>query len=88
MGMISNKAATIKKAKDIGREMKVEKSPLDNMRDSRKFSSNMGPNTRANTIGAPSYRNFFIKNPDNPEDQHHQHISHIISNTIRSDQTK
>ena len=65
--MIKRRIAVIKKTSEIGREIKIEKSPWDIISDRRNEVSTFCPRTRARIMGAPSYRNFFIKNPNIPK---------------------
>ena len=67
MGMIKSRAAVIKKPSEMGREMKIEKSPCDIISDRRRDVSSFCPRTKARISGAPSYRNLFIRNPKIPK---------------------
>ena len=67
IGMIKSRAAVIKKTSEMGREMKIEKSPRAIINDRRRFVSSFCPRTKARIKGAPSYRNFFIRNPKIPK---------------------
>jgi hypothetical protein len=54
MGTTNNNNATIKKPRDIGREIKIENSPRDIISDCRREVSSSPPSTKARTMGAPS----------------------------------
>ncbi len=51
----------------MGLVRNIQKLPWEESRDSLREFSNIGPKTKARIIGAPSYRNFFIRNPKIPK---------------------
>ena len=67
MGTIKSRAAVIKKPSEMGLVTKIEKSPWDIISERRRDVSSFCPRTKARIMGAPSYPNFFIKNPKIPK---------------------
>ena len=88
MGTIKSRAAVIKKPSEMGRVTKIEKSPWDIISDRRRDVSSFCPRTRARIIGAPSYRNFFIRNPRIPKMSMMMTSATAVFQAIGPNQTK
>ena len=68
------------KVADKGRMKNILKLPFEMIKDCRNAFSNIGPNIKANTKGAPSYLNFLKRYPTNPK----KIIVNTLNNKIRN----